>query len=109
MRVAVAGLGTIGRTLARRLADGVPGLTLASVAARDVPGYDAARLAYPLRGPPVRVLVTSAAAETARDHRQASPPCVAGCPAITATRASTRPVLRGEDNQVDYRVQSASR
>ena len=35
MRVAVAGLGTIGRTLARRLADGVPGLTLASVAARD--------------------------------------------------------------------------
>jgi aspartate dehydrogenase len=35
MRVAVAGLGAIGRTLARRLADGVPGLTLAAVAARD--------------------------------------------------------------------------
>ncbi|MBV8840982.1 MAG: aspartate dehydrogenase [Alphaproteobacteria bacterium] len=35
MRVAVAGLGTIGRTLARRLADGVPGLTLSGVAARD--------------------------------------------------------------------------
>src|SRR5258708_36553243 len=35
MRIAVAGLGTIGRTLARRLADGVPGLTLSSVAARD--------------------------------------------------------------------------
>ena len=35
MRIAIAGLGTIGRTLARRLADGVPGLTLACVAARD--------------------------------------------------------------------------
>ena len=35
MRVAVVGLGTIGRTLARRLADGVPGLTLGGVAARD--------------------------------------------------------------------------
>jgi aspartate dehydrogenase len=34
-RVAIAGLGTIGRTIARRLADGVPGLTLACVAARD--------------------------------------------------------------------------
>jgi aspartate dehydrogenase len=35
MRVAVAGLGTIGRTLARHLADGIPGLTLSAVAARD--------------------------------------------------------------------------
>ncbi len=35
MRIAIAGLGTIGRTLARRLADGIPGLTLACVAARD--------------------------------------------------------------------------
>src|SRR3954463_7591451 len=35
MRIAIAGLGTIGRVLARRLADGVPGLTLACVAARD--------------------------------------------------------------------------
>src|SRR5215475_966879 len=35
-RVAIAGLGTIGRTLARRLADGMPGLTLACVSARDV-------------------------------------------------------------------------
>ena len=26
MRIAIAGLGSIGRTLARRLADGVPGL-----------------------------------------------------------------------------------
>ena len=34
-RVAIAGLGAIGRTLARRLADGVPGLELAGVAARD--------------------------------------------------------------------------
>src|SRR6201999_2350772 len=35
MRIAIAGLGTIGRTLARNLADGIPGLTLACVAARD--------------------------------------------------------------------------
>ena len=34
-RVAIAGLGAIGRALARRLADGVPGLALACVAARD--------------------------------------------------------------------------
>ena len=34
-RIAVAGLGAIGRALARRLADGVPGLTLAGVAVRD--------------------------------------------------------------------------
>jgi aspartate dehydrogenase len=34
-RVAVAGLGAIGRALARRIADGVPGLELACVAARD--------------------------------------------------------------------------
>src|SRR3954451_5353484 len=35
MRIAIAGLGTIGRVLVRKLADGVPGLTLACVAARD--------------------------------------------------------------------------
>jgi aspartate dehydrogenase len=34
-RVAVAGLGAIGRALARRIADGVPGVVLACVAARD--------------------------------------------------------------------------
>src|SRR5262245_46092840 len=34
-RIAIAGLGTVGRTLARRLADGIPGLVLACAAARD--------------------------------------------------------------------------
>ena len=34
-RIAIAGLGAIGRALARRLADGIPGLELACVAARD--------------------------------------------------------------------------
>ena len=34
-RVAIAGLGAIGRVLARRLADGIPGLALACAAARD--------------------------------------------------------------------------
>jgi aspartate dehydrogenase len=35
IRVAIAGLGTIGRVVARRLADGMPGLSLACAAARD--------------------------------------------------------------------------
>jgi aspartate dehydrogenase len=35
MRIAIAGLGTIGRGVARALADGMPGLTLSCVAARD--------------------------------------------------------------------------
>jgi aspartate dehydrogenase len=34
-RVAIAGLGAIGRVLARKLADGIPGLALACAAARD--------------------------------------------------------------------------
>src|SRR3984885_11885911 len=34
-RVAIAGLGAIGRVVARRLADGIPGLMLACVASRD--------------------------------------------------------------------------
>jgi aspartate dehydrogenase len=34
-RIAIAGLGTIGRTVARRLADGLPGLALSAIAARD--------------------------------------------------------------------------
>lgn len=35
IRIAIAGLGAIGRTLARKLTDGVPGLSLACVAAGD--------------------------------------------------------------------------
>jgi aspartate dehydrogenase len=35
IRIAIAGLGAIGRVLARRLAQGVPGVTLACAAARD--------------------------------------------------------------------------
>lgn len=35
IRVAIAGLGSIGRTLARKLADGLPGLTLSAIATRD--------------------------------------------------------------------------
>ena len=35
IRVAIAGLGAIGRVLARHLADGMPGLTLACAAVRD--------------------------------------------------------------------------
>ena len=35
IRVAIAGLGSIGRILARKLADGLPGMSLACIAARD--------------------------------------------------------------------------
>jgi len=52
IRVAIAGLGAIGRVLARRLADGVPGLTLACAAARDrakaQAWLDAQKIAAPL-------------------------------------------------------------
>jgi aspartate dehydrogenase len=51
-RVAIAGLGAIGRVLARRLSDGVSGLTLACAAARDrkkaQAWLDAQRIACPL-------------------------------------------------------------
>jgi aspartate dehydrogenase len=51
-RVAIAGLGAIGRVLARRLHDGIPGLTLAGAAARDCTKaqawLDAQRITCPL-------------------------------------------------------------
>lgn len=51
-RVAIAGLGTIGRELARRLAAGIPGLSLTAIAARDrkkaQAWLDAQRIACPL-------------------------------------------------------------
>ena len=54
-RVAIAGLGTIGRVLARKLADGMPGLTLACAAARDrakaEAWLEAERIACPLVEP----------------------------------------------------------
>ena len=53
-RIAIAGLGAIGRMLARRLADGIPGLTLSAVAARDAgrarAWLDAERIACPVVG-----------------------------------------------------------
>src|SRR5580704_1796534 len=51
-RVAIAGLGAIGRTVARRLAAGIPGLVLACAAARDTAKakawLDEANIACPL-------------------------------------------------------------
>jgi aspartate dehydrogenase len=51
-RVAIAGLGAIGRAVVRRLADGLPGLSLACAAARDVAKanawLDAAKITCPL-------------------------------------------------------------
>ena len=55
IRVAIAGLGAIGRVLARKLADGIPGLVLAGAAARDTAKaqawLDAERIACPLVEP----------------------------------------------------------
>jgi aspartate dehydrogenase len=52
LRIAIAGLGAIGRALARRLAQGVPGVTLACAAVRDrakaQAWLDAQRIACPL-------------------------------------------------------------
>ena len=54
-RVAIAGLGAIGRALARRLADGLPGLALACAATRDQvkaqAWLEAQRIACPLVEP----------------------------------------------------------
>src|SRR6478672_213633 len=54
-RVAIAGLGAIGRVLARKLADGIPGLMLTGAAARDTAKaqawLDAERIACPLVEP----------------------------------------------------------
>jgi len=54
-RVAIAGLGAIGRVLARKLADGMPGLTLVCAAARDrakaQAWLDAERISCPLVEP----------------------------------------------------------
>src|ERR1700736_644407 len=51
-RVAIAGLGAIGRVVARRLADGMPGLVLACAATRDrakaQAWLEAERIACPL-------------------------------------------------------------
>src|SRR5216683_2178135 len=51
-RVAIAGLGAIGRVVARRLADGMPGLVLACAASRDrgkaQAWLEAERIACPL-------------------------------------------------------------
>ena len=51
-RIAIAGLGAIGRAVARRLAEGMPGLTLACAAARDVARakawLDEAKISCPL-------------------------------------------------------------
>jgi aspartate dehydrogenase len=55
IRVAVAGLGAIGRVLVRNLADGIPGLVLAGAAVRDVAKaqawLDAERITCPLVEP----------------------------------------------------------
>lgn len=68
-RVAIAGLGAIGRALTRRLAEGVRGLTLVCVAARDrakaQAWLDAQHVACPVVGPDEFPLLADLAVECA--------------------------------------------
>src|ERR1700745_941250 len=68
-RVAVAGLGAIGRVLARKLSAGMPGLTLACAAARDHAKarawLDAEKIVCPLVEPEAFPAVADLAVECA--------------------------------------------
>ncbi len=55
IKVAIAGLGAVGRVLARKLADGMPGLELACVAARDRAKAEAWLKAQGIRCPVVEI------------------------------------------------------
>src|SRR5262249_13339841 len=69
-RVAIGGLGAIGRVVARKLADGIPGLVLACAAARDhgkaQPWLDAQRVPCRLVDPELFPLNAALAIECAR-------------------------------------------
>src|SRR5450755_903070 len=60
LRVGLAGLGAVGLEVAKRLIDGVPGLTLAAVAVRDA---DKARRALPQIGDMIALRTASALAD----------------------------------------------
>jgi aspartate dehydrogenase len=84
-RVAIAGLGAIGRALARRLADGLPGLVLACAATRDqakARGWlEAQRIACPLVEPeefPARADIAVECAPAAALERICRPMLEAG-------------------------------
>ena len=84
-RVAIAGLGAIGRALARRLADGLPGLALACAATRDQAKaqawLEAQRIACPLVEPedfPARADIAVECAPAAALERICRPMLEAG-------------------------------
>ena len=84
-RVAIAGLGAIGRALARRLADGLPGLALACAATRDQvkaqAWLEAQRIACPLVEPedfPARADIAVECAPAAALERICRPMLEAG-------------------------------
>jgi aspartate dehydrogenase len=84
-RVAIAGLGAIGRALARRLADGLPGLVLACAATRDQvkaqAWLEAQRIACPLVEPedfPARADIAVECAPAAALERICRPMLEAG-------------------------------
>src|SRR6266851_4959192 len=95
IRVAIAGLGAIGRVLARRLADGVPGLTLACAAARDrakaQAWLDAQKIAVPT-GALLGLDAVAAAAEgtihSVRMITRKPPDGLAGAPYLVANKIS---------------------
>ena len=63
LRVAIGGFGTIGSVVARRLDQGIEGLTLAAIAARDVARAEAAMAGFARRAPVVPLAQLSEGAD----------------------------------------------
>src|SRR6476620_5654955 len=107
IRVAIAGLGAIGRVLARSLADGIPGLVLAGAAARDVvkaqAWLDAERITCPLVEPEAFPALADAGGRKAGDG------ALRWC-AFAATRTGRASKgARRADHRADRRASGAGR
>ena len=84
LRVAIGGFGAVGGTVARRLDQGLPGLCLAAVSARDVAKAEA-RMADFAR--PVSVVALEALADLAEIVIECAPAAVFRRVALPAIRA----------------------
>ncbi len=89
-RVGVAGFGAIGRAVAARLAEGIPGLRLAAVGARD---QAKARVALPRTAMPVAVVAGEALAPLADIIVECAPAAVLPAIAEPALRAGRTVVV----------------
>ncbi len=89
-RIGIAGLGAVGKTLARALDAGVPGLTLAAVAARDA---QAARDWLRQLSSPVEVVALDALADTCEVVVECAPAAVLRQLAEPALRAGRQLVV----------------